>query len=86
MLMGQDKTDKRQDICSTWRREKPTEMSFLGLRERCQYWVVDTGLGSTAPAVYAACQMLVKLTRRVISWTHNMTARDSGTCMHIARV
>lgn len=35
----------------TCRREKPTEMSFLGFRDLCQYWVTATGFGSTTPAV-----------------------------------
>ena len=35
----------------TSRREKLMEISFLGLSERCQYWQVATGLGSTTPAV-----------------------------------
>ena len=29
------------------------------------------GLGSTTPAVYTACQMFSRFTRRVISWTWN---------------
>lgn len=33
------------------RRLNPTLMSFRGLRERCQYCVDATGLGSTTPAV-----------------------------------
>ena len=45
----------------------PMEMSFLGLRERCQYWHSATGLGSSTPAVYTACQMSCRFTRRVIS-------------------
>lgn len=32
----------------------PMLMSFLGLRERCQYWHSATGLGSSTPAVYTA--------------------------------
>ena len=35
----------------TARREKPTLISFFGLRERCQYCAVATGFGSTTPAV-----------------------------------
>ena len=31
-----------------------TSISFFGLRERCQYLQVPTGLGSTTPAVYTA--------------------------------
>jgi hypothetical protein len=44
-----------------------TSISFLGLRERCQYRQRPTGRGSTTPAVYTACQRSVRLTRRVIS-------------------
>ena len=44
-----------------------TSISFLGLSDRCQYLQRPTGLGSTTPAVYTACQQSVKLTRRVIS-------------------
>lgn len=62
----------------TARREKPTEMSFLGLRERCQYCAVATGLGSTTPAVYAACQMPCRFTRRVTSCT---TPPCAVTCL-----
>ena len=54
-------------------REKPTPISFLGLSERCQYCAVATGFGSTVPAVYAACQMFWRLTRRVISCSDTST-------------
>ena len=53
----------------TARREKLMEISFLGLRLRCQYWQVATGLGSTTPAVYAACHMPCRLTLLVTSCT-----------------
>ena len=47
--------------------EKPTSMSFLGFSDRCQYRHVAIGFGRTMPAVYDACQMSFRLTRRVIS-------------------
>ncbi|BAS73954.1 Os01g0708201 [Oryza sativa Japonica Group] len=49
------------------RRENPTSISFLGLRDRCQYRQVVMGVGRTTPAVYAACQMFSWWTRRVTS-------------------
>jgi hypothetical protein len=41
--------------------------TFFGSSDRCQYWHDATGFGSTRPAVYAACQMSRRFTRRVIS-------------------
>ena len=49
------------------RRVNPISTSFLTFRLLCQYRAVPIGLGSTTPAVYAACQMPRRLTRRVIS-------------------
>ena len=42
--------------------EKPISMSFLGFKDRCQYRQLATGLGSTTPAVYAACHTPHRLT------------------------
>ena len=50
-----------------WRWVNPISTSFLTLSDRCQYRAVPMGLGSTTPAVYAACQIPLRLILRVIS-------------------
>lgn len=49
------------------RREKPTATSLRGFSVRCQYCASAAGRGSSTPAVYTACQMPARFTRRVIS-------------------
>ncbi len=59
-------------------RVKLTAMSLRGCSARCQYVAVATGLGSTTPAVYAACQMPARFTRRVISCARARAPRLSA--------
>ena len=54
-------------VMRLWRLVNPISTSFLTLSDRCQYRAVPMGLGSTTPAVYAACQIPVRLILRVIS-------------------
>ena len=68
-----------QSLRRTSRREKLMEISFFGLSERCQYWQVAAGMGSTTPAVYAACQMPSRLTRLVISCVRSSSLVSAGS-------
>merc|ERR550532_845334 len=66
------------------RWENLTSISFLGLRERCQYRHVPTGFGSTTPAVNTAWKSPLQLTRRVISLMRTGARRldRSRLCTH----